>query len=99
MIPPAAGQGTSLEQRLAADVVLEKVRGTVNLYKVTKNRHPACGGTGPLRVGRIVDESTARDLVFKLGLAWTETDRGILGTPCTHDAAKTSALPTSTEAG
>ena len=80
---------TDLEQRLAADVVLEKVRGTVNLYKVTKNRHPACGGTvpdcggvSPLRVGRIVDESTARDLIFKLGLAWNPTDTGILATRC-----------------
>lgn len=74
MSPP-----TNLEQRLSADVVLEKVRGTVNLYKVTKNRHPAFHA---MREGKILDKSAARDLFFKMGLAWNETDTGILGTRC-----------------
>lgn len=64
---------------LAADVVLEKLRGTRNLYKITKNLHPAFGGTSALRLGRIVDESTARALFTTMGLAWETTDHGILG--------------------
>ena len=67
---------TTLEQRMAADVVLEKLRGTINLYKVIKSRHPAFGGTSE---GKILDASTARTLFAKHGLAWTETDTGILG--------------------
>ena len=75
----------AMQQHLAADVVLEKLRGTRNLYKVTKNRHAAEGRRG--HVGQILDESTARALFVAMGLAWETTDHGILGMRCVLPAS------------